>query len=361
MRVALIHDWLLSEGGAEKVLEQLAHMFSAPIFTLLYDPLRLNNSFLSSQEIHTSFLQKLPFSHKIHRFLLPLFPYAIEKMDVSFADVIISSSHAVAKGIKKRKGQFHICYCHTPMRYAWDLKKEYIETLPKLTRPLASILLERIRKWDKRNSGDVDLFIANSSYVAKRIKNNYGRESTVIYPPVAVDDFFLSDQKEDYYITHCRLVPYKRVDLIIKTFASMPDKKLIVVGEGPEKHRLEQLASVNVQFTGFIPKKELSHLLSKAKAYVFAAEEDFGIAVIEAQASGLPVIALEKGGAMETVSSGKTGLFFSEPTPLHCKQAIERFEKIENSFDKSYIRKQALSYNEERFKAEFFKALATTP
>jgi len=360
MKIALIHDWLLSEGGAEKVLEQFSHMFSAPIFTLLHDPLQLNNPFLSSQEIHTSFLQKLPFAHKIHRFLLPFFPYAIENMDVSFADVIISSSHAVAKGIKKRKGQLHICYCHTPMRYAWDLKKEYIKTLPKLARPLASVLLEKLRKWDQKNSSNVDLFIANSCYVAKRIKNNYGREAMVIYPPVAIDDFFVSDQREDYYITHCRLVPYKRVDIIIKTFAAMPDKKLIIVGEGPEKQRLERLASCNVQFRGFVPKKELSLLLSKAKAYVFAAEEDFGIAVVEAQASGLPVIALSRGGAMETVCSGTTGLFFSEPTSLHCKEAIERFEKIENSFDRAYIRKQALLYNEQRFRKGFLKVLERT-
>lgn len=357
MKIALIHDWLLSQGGAEKVLEEFVRLFSAPIFTLFHDSKGLNNPFLSSQEIHTSYLQKIPFAKNMHRFLLPLFPSAIESLDVSFADVILSSSHAVAKGIKKRKGQIHICYCHTPMRYAWDLKKEYLQTLPKIGQKLANPLLERIRKWDANNSSNVDLFIANSCHVAKRIQKNYGKEAKVIYPPVSTHHFFLSDDKEDYYITHCRLVPYKRIDLLLETFARMPDKNLLVVGEGPLKGHLEKIAPPNVKFLGFVPTAKLAILLSKAQAYLFAAEEDFGIGVVEAQASGLPVIALQKGGALETVSSGKTGLFFEEATPSHCKKAIENFEKIKNQFNPLYIRNHSLQYSPEQFRENLRLAL----
>jgi glycosyltransferase involved in cell wall biosynthesis len=357
MKIVLVHDWLITQGGSEKVLEALVSLFQAPIYTLFHSKKTLNNPFLSSQKIHCSFLQKIPFATKLHRFLLPLFPYAIEKFDLSFADVIISSSHAVAKGVKKRKGQIHICYCHTPMRYAWDLKKEYLNTLPLLTRKLADLLLNRLQKWDQKNSIDVDLFIANSLHVANRISTHYGKVAKVVYPPVSVEDFFTSKEKNTYYITHCRLVPYKKVDLLLKTFANMPKRKLLIIGEGPERENLEKIKTSNVEFLGFVSQKELSSLLAHAKAYLFAAEEDFGIGVIEAQASGLPVIAWKKGGALETVCEGKTGLFFTESTPKNLEETINKFEEIEKEFDSAYIRNHSLQYNKERFLSDILKIL----
>ena len=352
MKVELVHDWLITEGGAEKVLKALSEMFPGPIHTLFYDPKVLQNPFFLDKEIHTSFLQKCPFATKNHRWLFPLFPHAIESLDLSQAEVILSSSHAVAKGVIKREDQLHICYCHTPMRYAWDLKEDYLKSCPPLLRSSAGFLLERIRKWDQKGALRVDAFIANSLHVAKRIKTHYKRDSTVIYPPVRVDQFFIASQKEEYYITHARLVPYKRIDLWVEAFARMPDKKLIVIGDGPEKEKLKRLAKKNVEFLGFVGDKELSLLLSKAKAYLFAAEEDFGIAVVEAQAAGLPILALKKGGVLETTVEGKSALFFEEATLASCVEVIYSFEKKEDFFDADWIRKSVLKFGELRFHEE---------
>ncbi|MES2199440.1 MAG: glycosyltransferase [Chlamydiota bacterium] len=352
MKIALVHDWLITEGGAEKVLEALSILFPGPIHTLFYDPKKLQNPFFTDKKIYTSFLQKCPFAIRNYRWLLPLFPYAIEKLNLSQAEVILSSSHAVAKGIIKREDQLHICYCHTPMRYAWDLKEAYIRSCPPLLRSSASFLLERIRRWDQKSAAGVDAFIANSLHVAKRIYTHYKRESIVIYPPVRVENFFLGSQKEEYYVTHSRLVPYKRIDLWVEAFGFMPDKKLIVIGEGPEKEKLKCLAKKNVEFLGFVEKDDLSSLLSKARAYLFAAEEDFGIAVVEAQAAGLPVLALKKGGVLETTVEGKSALFFEEATVASCIEIIRSFEKKEHSFDPAWIRNSVLKFGEARFQRE---------
>ncbi len=355
MKVELVHDWLITEGGAEKVLKAFSEMFPGPIHTLFYDPKVLQNPFFLNKEIYTSFLQGCPFATKNHRWLLPLFPQAIESLDLSKATVILSSSHAVAKGITKREDQLHICYCHTPMRYAWDLKEAYLTSCFPFLRSSANFLLERIRKWDQKGAVRVDAFIANSLHVAKRIETHYKRKSTVIYPPVRVDQFFIASQKEEYYITHARLVPYKRIDLWVEAFAQMPDKKLIVIGEGPEKEKLKRLTKKNVEFLGFVGDKELASLLSKAKAYLFAAEEDFGIAVVEAQAAGLPILALKKGGVLETTVEGKSSLFFEEATIASCIEVIYSFEKKEGSFDPEWIRKSVLKFGELRFKEEILR------
>ncbi len=352
MKVALVHDWLITEGGAEKVLQALLEVFPAPVYTLFFDPKRMKNPFFLDQKITTSFLQKCPFSTNNYKWLLPLFPYAIERLDFSWAEVIVSSSHAVAKGIKKREDQLHICYCHTPMRYAWDLKESYLHTCPPLLRGIANGLLKKLRSWDQRGEATVDAFIANSEYVARRIKAHYKRESTVIYPPVHIDKFFLASKKEDYYVTHARLVPYKRIDLWVEAFTYMPDKKLVIIGEGPEEERLKRLAKKNVEFVGFLELEKLACMLSKAKAYLFAAEEDFGIAVVEAQAAGLPVLALKKGGVLETTVEGKSALFFEEATIASCVEIIQSFEKKEDSFDSNWIRKSIEKFGEPRFKRE---------
>ena len=360
MKVALVHDWLLTEGGAEKVFFEIWKLLPGKVHTLFYDKDKVSSFPFKEEDITPSFLQKVPFFKRFYRFLLPFFPLAIERLDLSYADLIISSSHCVAKGVLKKKGQLHICYCYTPVRYAWDLKERYLAPLGPFQRKVASLLLERIRRWDLKASDGVDAFIADSHFVAERIRKNYQREAKVIYPPVFIEQFFLSDKKKDYYVTHARLVPYKRIDLLIEAFNALPDKQLIVIGEGPEKKRLESLAKRNISFAGRVGSKELSTLLAEAKGYVFAAEEDFGIAVIEAQAAGLPVIALKKGASLETVLEGKTGLFFEEESSTSLIEAIKLFEKKADTFNPAFIRKWAEGFNLERFQKELLEFLQET-
>ncbi len=352
MKTALIHDWLLMEGGAEKSFLELSKLFPGTTYTLFCEREKWEK--LLPEKIVTSLLDRLPGSSSYYRYLFPFFPYAMEHFDLSDADLILSSSHAVAKGVQKREDQLHICYCYTPIRYAWDLKESYMHTLDPVSRALARRLLERLRKWDLRVTPRVDAFIAISSYVASRIKRNYGRESKVIYPPVSTEKFHLSSVKENYYITHARLVPYKRIDLLVEAFTKLPDHRLLVIGEGPEKSKLEAKASQNIEFLGRVSDQELAHLLSKAKAYLFAAEEDFGIAIVEAQSAGLPVLALKKGGALEIIEEGVSGLFFEEDTPDSLINRIKAFEKKEDTFDPALIRKRAEVFGVDRFHREMF-------
>lgn len=354
MKVCLVHDWLISEGGAEKVLASFSSFFpKAPFYTLFYDREKMKNSFFFHKEIYVSFLQKIPFSLSFYRHFLPLFPLAIRGLNVCEFDLVLSSSHAVAKGVKVKEDQLHICYCHTPMRYIWDLEKEHLELFPYPLQKALRFFFKQLRKWDVKTSEGVDYFIANSLHVAQRIERSYQRKAVTIYPPVNVDFFYISDQKEDYFVTHARLVPYKRVDLLVKAFTYMKDKKLVIIGKGPEEKKLKSLASSNIEFLGFLEDKKLAEVLSKARAYLFAAEEDFGIGVVEAQASGLPVIALAKGGALETVIDGKTGLFFKEAHELSLIDAIKAFEKKEDTFDPALIKEHASQFSVENFEREF--------
>jgi glycosyltransferase involved in cell wall biosynthesis len=351
MKTAIIHDWLITQGGAEKVLQSIYQLFPSPIYTLFFD--KMQDFSLPKHKITSSFLDHLPFSSCYHRFLLPLFPFAVKRFDLSGYDVLISSSHAVAKGIRKRQGQLHICYCHTPMRYAWDLKEEYLGKLSPFMRYTSIKLLDAIGRWDVSSSLGVDVFIANSLHVAKRIERCYNRKSTVIYPPVATDRFYLSSIKEKYFVTHARLVPYKKIDLMIEAFGQMQDKRLVIIGQGPEEKKLQKMASKNVDFLGKVSDEELARVLSKARGYLFAAEEDFGIGLVEAQSCGLPVIAFQKGGALETVVEGKTGLFFQKQTVSSLIEAIGRFEKMQDLFDPVLIRAHAERFSTKRFKEEF--------
>lgn len=356
MKIALVHDWLITLGGAEKAFEAIYELYPSHIYTLLKDEDNLKNSVFEKAVIETSFIQKLPKAKKLYRNYLPLFPLAIEQFDLSGYDVVISSSHAVAKGVLTNPNQLHICYCYTPMRYAWDLYHDYLKEsgLDKSLKGLiARYILHKIRLWDVVSTNRVDYFVAISNYIAKRIKKVYSKDATVIYPPVDVDKFEVYTKKENFYITASRFVPYKKIDLIVEVFSKMPEKKLVVIGDGPDFAKVKEKASKNVELLGYQPFEVLKDYMKKAKAFVFAAEEDFGIAPVEAQACGTPVVAYGKGGISETVIDGKTGIFFKSQSAEDIIEAIKRFENIENSFDAFTIRKNAERFSKDRFKREF--------
>lgn len=338
IKVAIIHDWLVSYAGAERVLEQLLRCFpQADIYTLVDFLPEQDRAFLKGHHITTSFIQRLPFSRKYYRQYLPFMPLAVEQFDLSSYQLVISSSHAVAKGVITGPDQQHISYVHSPIRYAWDLQHQYLKE-SGLDVGVKSIvvryLLHKMRMWDVRTANGVDVFIANSQFIAKRIWKVYRRESHVIYPPVYVESFPICVEKDNFYLTASRMVPYKKIDIIVEAFKQMPDKVLFVIGDGPDMVKINDLAQGcnNVQILGYQPMHVLREYMQKAKAFVFAAEEDFGITPVEAQACGTPVIAYGKGGALETVSDGKTGLFFGEQSVVSIMEAISRFEANTWSF-----------------------------
>ena len=355
MRSAIVHDWLISGvGGGEKVLEAIHKLFPSPLYTLVKNSEKLKGTYFQDLEISTSFIQKLPRAEKKYKSYLPLFPLAIEHFDLKGYDLVISSSHCAAKGVITSPDQVHICYCHTPMRYAWDLMHDYLREA-KLDRGVkgffAKVFLHYLRGWDVHSAHRVDHFIANSKYVAKRIKKFYSRDAEVIYPPVDLKMFQEEKAKDEYYITASRMVPYKRIDLIVEAFSKMPDKKLIVVGDGPEWGKVKGKATKNIELLGFQPDQVLKRLMQKAKGFVFAAVEDFGIVPVEAMACGTPVIAYGKGGICETVIEGETGLFYPEQTVLAIVDAIRKFEQME--FDSGKCRKRAEEFSPESFDRQF--------
>ena len=356
-RIALVHEWLDSYAGAETVVEQLLRLYRQSDVFALVDFLPENDRhILQGCNVSTSFIQRLPFARRKFRGYLPLMPSAIEQFDLSAYDLVISSNHAVAKGVITREDQLHLCYVHTPVRYAWDL---YHHTLKqnRLTYGIKSMVtravLHYLRMWDYAAAARVDAFAANSRYVARRIWKTYRRRSRVIYPPVAIDRFAVEHQKEDFYLTVSRLVPYKRVDLIVEAFSRMPDKRLVVIGEGPEHDKLTKSAGANIKFLGRQSGEVVVQHMQSAKAFVFAADEDFGIVPVEAQACGTPVIAYGHGGARETVVEGRTGLFFAEQTASSIVEAVEAFESHEYQFDPAAIRDHAEQFAPERFQRQF--------
>lgn len=354
MKTAIIHEWLVNYAGSEKCVESFNNIYpEAEVYSLvdfLDDDLR--KIILKGKHAQTSFIQKLPLAEKQFRKYLPLFPKAIESFNLSAYDLIISSSHSVAKGVKTKKNQLHICYCHTPMRYAWDEADYYLEGA-KLNTGLkglvAKLVLNYLRKWDLKSANNVNFFIANSNHIAKKIKRIYNRDANVIYPPVDTQKFSLVTQKENYYLTASRLVPYKRIDLIVEAFAKMLDKKLVVIGSGPESEKIKSIATPNVDIVGYQDFENLKSYLAKAKAFVFAAEEDFGIIVVEAMACGTPVIALNKGGAAESVIDGKTGILFSDQTVESIIEAIRKFEVKFESIDYRQIRLHSEQFSRKIF------------
>ncbi|CAM1374156.1 Glycosyltransferase, GT4 family [Tenacibaculum litopenaei] len=355
MKKALVHDWFYTHAGAENVVQSITNVWDDFDFYSLIDFLNDEDrkAVLKGKHCTTSFIQKFPTAKSNHRKFLQWFPRAIESLDVSQYDVVISSSSSVAKGVLTHQNQLHICYCHSPMRYAWNLYFEYLKS-KGLERGIkgwyAQKVLHYIRQWDVISTPRVDYFIANSKYIAQRIKKIYNREATVIYPPVNTDVFTLENDKEEYYIAASRLVAYKRIDVIVEAFSNLPNKKLIVVGDGPEMKKLKKLAKKNVQFVGKADQKAMIVYLQKAKALVFAADEDFGILPVEAQSCGTPVIAFQKGGLLETVIDGETGVFFDRQTPEAIETAIAAFESMK--FSPELIRKNALRFSRDRFEKE---------
>lgn len=351
VKIALSHDWLNGMRGGEKCLDALCELYpQAPIYTLFYEPSKIN-SHIAKHPIRTSFIQSWPKIYSHYRYYLPFFPRAIESFRPQNLDVVISTNHCVAKGIPKNKGAVHICYCFTPMRYAWGFFEEYFGQKNKWFKMGAKALLERLKKWDLETSSGVDHFVAISKHIQKRIKRCYGREAAVIYPPVDTEFFTVdgSGKKEDFYLIVSALVPYKRVDIAVQAF-NRSGRKLVVIGDGPEKESLRRAAKPNIQFIGWQPNKILREHYRKARALIFPGEEDFGIVPVESQACGTPVIAYAQGGALETICANKTGLFFNEPTAPSLEQAIGRFETM--NWSPETARQNALGFSRERFKNE---------
>ncbi len=307
----------------------------------------------------TTFIQNLPMAKKRHWLFLPLMPIAIEQFDLSDYDIVLSSSYCVAKGVITGPNQTHVSYIHTPIRYAWNLQHQYLQEM-NLTVGIRSafvrLLLHYLRIWDIRSSHGVDAFVANSKYVARQVKRLYKQECEVLHPPADLDRFTLETEKDDYYVTASRLVPYKRVDLIVKAFARMPDRKLVVIGDGVDRHRIRQAARGcdNIEVLGYRSFESLRHLVSKAKAFVFAAVEDFGIATVEAQACGTPVIALGKGGSLETVvplgCENPTGVFFFDQTSDAIVEAVMKFELESKKMTPGNCRQNAERFSQEKFR-----------
>lgn len=361
MKIAIIHDWLVTYAGSERVLEQMLLLYpEADLFSIVDFLPQSQRKFILDKPVKTSIIQNLPFAKKKYRQYLPLMPLAIEQFNLSGYDLVISSSHAVAKGVLTGPNQLHISYVHSPIRYAWDLQHQYLEEsglTDGLKGWLARYMLHKIRMWDYRTSNGVDYFIANSKFISRRIWKVYRREAKVIYPPVAVEDFSLREEKEDFYLTASRMVPYKKMDLIVEAFSRRPDKKLVVIGDGPDFRKIKARAGENVVLMGYQPFHVLKDYMQRAKAFVFAAEEDFGITPVEAQACGTPVIAFGKGGALETVRGldhiPPTGVFFHEQTVPSLLAALDLFECQKERIIPAACRENALRFSAERFREEF--------
>ena len=364
LKYALVHEWLTPKatGGSELVVKEILKSIDADVYALIDFESTNPNSYLYKRQIGTTFLQKLPGARGGVQKYLPLLPMAIEQLDLRGYDVILSSSHAVAKGVLAAPNQPHICYCHTPMRYAWDLTFDYLDStkagqgFPGL---VTRYLLHQLRQWDVLSANRVDYFIANSKHTARRIWRCYRREAEVIYPPVDVERFPLVTEKQDFYITVSRLVSYKKVSLIVRAFNQM-GKPLVVIGSGSELPLIRKIAKPNVLLMGAQPAKVVEEYMSKAKGFVYAACEDFGIAPVEAMACGTPTIAYGGGGALETVldireypESG-TGLFFPEQTEAALVETIERFEQLQGQFQPEMGRQRALEFAPKIFQERYF-------
>lgn len=360
-RVAIVVDWLSQFGGAERVISEIAAAFPGATLFALFDVMEPEaRSRIAAGPTRTSFLQQIPDIARRYRSLLPLMPRAIRSLDLRDFDIIISSHHAVAKGVKVRRGQLHICYCHSPVRYAWDQREQYLSDhgIAGAKAALARLALERIRRWDLRTAASVHRFIANSKNVAGRIQRFYGRESVVAYPPVDLDFFTPGGPRADrLYVCASRQVPYKRLDRIVEAFAGMPQRRLVVLGDGPQHERIRALAAdhPHIMVRGEVAATELRDWFRRARAFVFAADEDFGLVPLEAQACGTPVLALAAGGALETVNaeegSTRTGLFFAEPTAEAIRDAVMRFERLPIPPSAHACRANAERFDSKRFSA----------
>lgn len=356
MKVALVHDHLMQDGGAEKVLQVLMKMYpDAPIYTLMYDK-KIIKKYYQGKDIEASIIQKLPGGRRFYRWFMPFMPMALEFFDFTGYDVVISDSSSFAKGVITKPETLHICYCHTPTRYLWSDTHQYINDLNfnKYFKKVISLSLNYIRMWDKLAADRVDYFITNSKTSQKRITKYYKRESEIIYPSIEENKFNISKDVEDFYLAGCRLVPYKKLDLIIRAFKEN-GKKLKIFGDGIDLERLVDIAdgAPNIEFLGRISDEERTKLYSTCKAYINPQKEDFGITMVEAMASGRPVIAFGEGGATETIIPQKTGLLYNTSSEKCLNDTIKEFETIK--FDPNFIRKHALKFSTENFKNQITK------
>ena len=362
IKVAIVHEWFIDYSGSERVVEKMIDCFpDADLFSLV-DFLPMNKrGFIKNKSVTTSFIQKLPFSRKKFRSYLPLFPLAVEQFNLTAYELIISSSHSVAKGVITGPNQLHICMCYSPIRYAWDLQHQYLNESGLQDSVRGWIIkwaLHKIRIWDVRTANGVDSFIAISKFISSRIYKTYRRASTVIYPPVDTENFSFHKLKEDFYFTSSRMAPYKRLPMIVEAFSRMSDKKLIVIGDGPDFEKCKSLAGKNITLMGWQPFSILKDNMQKAKAFIFAAEEDFGISPLEAQACGTPVIAYAKGAALETIRGldaiNPTGVFFRDQTIDGIIAAVTEFELNNSKISPESCRENALRFSPEVFEHNFY-------
>jgi glycosyltransferase involved in cell wall biosynthesis len=345
-KIALVHYWLVGMRGGEKVVESLCKVFpEIDIYTLIYDKDKVS-SLINSKNIYTSFIQKMPFAKKKHQVYLPFMPVAVEQFDLSGYDIVISSESGVAKGVITKPETCHICYCHSPMRYLWNMYFDYLknEKMGCLKKNFIRWYFNYLRVWDIASSYKVDYFVCNSNNVRKRVLKYYKRESDVIYPPVDVEGFKFSVEKEGFYLAISQLVSYKRIDIAVDAFNAL-GKELVIIGDGPERKNLEKRAGKNIKFLGWQESGVLKDYYSRAKAFVFPGEEDFGITPVEAQASGTPVIGYGRGGLLETVIDGVTGVFFKEQNPDSLKEAVKKFENIEKNMDRQKMLENARKFD----------------
>ena len=365
-RVAVVHEWLVNHAGSEKVIEQILKIYpQADLFSVVDFLQPHERGFLDGRQARTTFIQRLPGAQKRFRHYLPLMPLAVEQHDLSGYDIVISSSHAVAKGVLTGPDQLHVCYIHSPIRYAWDMQHQYLRESNMthgLKGTVARLLLHYMRLWDARTPFGVDRFIANSAFIARRVRKVYRREAGVIHPPVDVARFALRTDKEDFYLAASRLVPYKRMPMIVEAFARMPDKRLVLIGDGPDMDKVRAAATPNVTVLGFQSDEVLVDHMQRARAFVFAAEEDFGITPVEAQACGTPVIAYGRGGSLETVRGRgdprrRTGLFFDAQTVEAIVDAVESFEALPEPIRPEVCRAHAERFAPEQFRARFARAV----
>jgi len=365
MRTAIVHEWLADWAGSERVLAEILACFpEADLYSLVDSLSDSDRRHLGGRHARTTFIQRLPLGRTRPWAYFPLLPLAIEQLDLSAYDLIISSSHAVAKGVITGPDQIHLSYVHSPMRYAWDQQQQYLRAVGPVRRLALRGLLHYLRIWDSRTCNGVDAFAANSAFVARRIWKTYRREACVIHPPVDIGGFQLQQAKEDFYLCASRLMPYKRVDLVAAAFAQMPDRRLLVIGSGPEYNSIRRAAAPNVTVMGYQPDEVLKQHLQSARAFVFAAQEDFGILPVEAQACGTPVIAFGRGGLREIVQGPETptptGVFFDSQAAPAIVEAVRRFERLPNGISPERCRQNAERFSPERFRAEFRRFVATS-
>lgn len=356
MKVAYVHDWLIVSGGAEKVTHEILKVWDADVFSLIDLLDDEDREFiLHGKHATTSFIQKMPMVREKYRYYLPFFPKAIEQMDLSGYDLVLSASYAVAKGVKTSADQMHICYCHTPMRYAWDMQEDYLHQAGMsggIKGPVLRSMLGNLRKWDKSTADRVNHYIANSANTAQRIRNHYDRSSEVIHPPVDMDVFHPTHKKGTHYLAAARLVPYKRMDLIVEAFNRMPEKRLVVIGDGPELAHLRGLANNNVEVKGAVSTDEIVQQMGSAQAMLLAANEDLGLTCVESHSCGTPTIALEKGGYLETVQDGLNGIFFPEQRVEDIMKAVQRFERDGVQWNSKQIRRSAEPFSSGQFRSK---------